>query len=213
MKEHAEHLPTEINLHKKSRLLSITFDNGRRFDYPCEYLRVFSRAAEVRTMDTPVTGKERVNIEAIEPQGGYAIRIVFDDGHDTSIYSWDTLYELGENQEANWADYLRRLEEIGYRRDPKTDGERTIRILYFNYLAQKLGKESEERKIPPNVETVTDLLAWLRRQYPIRAYLLSDDHVRITVNKQFAEPFTRVDGGDEIGLVPNSPNPPSPPRS
>ncbi len=211
MKDHADHIPTEIHLHRKSRLLSITFDNGQRFDYPCEYLRVFSRAAEVRTMDGPVTGKEDVNIESIEPQGSYAIRIVFDDGHDTSIYSWDTLYELGEHHEENWADYLRRLEEAGYQRDSGGDGKRAIELLYFNYLVKSLGKEAEKREIPPEAETVADLLAWLRRQYPLRAYLLADEHLRVTVNKQFAEPFTRIDDGDEIGLVPNSPNPPPAP--
>ena len=82
--------PTEINLHSKSRILSIAFDDGARFELPCEYLRVFSRAAEERLLDQPATGKEGVNIERIEPQGQYAIRIVFDDGHDTGIYSWDS---------------------------------------------------------------------------------------------------------------------------
>ncbi len=210
MKDHADHLPTEINLHKKSRLLSITFDNGQHYDFPCEYLRVFSRAAEVRTLDTPVTGKEDVNIEAIEPQGSYAVRIVFDDGHDTSIYSWDTLYELGEKQEENWRDYLKRLEAISYQRKITGDGPRHIKLLYFNYLVEKLGKEVEEEQIPESVGDVESLLNWLRKRYRERGYLLIDDRVRVTVNKQFAEPFTRIEDGDEIGIVPNSPNSPSP---
>ena len=107
--EAAKLLPTEINLHAKSRLLSIVFSDGARFQLPCEYLRVFSKAAGP---DTLVTGKEAVNIERIDPQGQYAIRILFDDGHDTGIYSWDTLYALGTHQEANWADYLQRLEQL-----------------------------------------------------------------------------------------------------
>ncbi|HSO79647.1 MAG TPA: gamma-butyrobetaine hydroxylase-like domain-containing protein, partial [Chromatiaceae bacterium] len=78
--EAAKLLPTEINLHAKSRLLSIVFSDGARFQLPCEYLRVFSKAAGP---DTLVTGKEAVNIERIDPQGQYAIRILFDDGHDT----------------------------------------------------------------------------------------------------------------------------------
>ncbi len=210
MKDHAEHIPTEINLHKKSHLLSITFDNEQRFDYPCEYLRVFSRAAEVRTLDTPLTGKEDVNIVAIEPQGSYAVRIVFDDGHDTSIYSWDTLYELGEKQKENWNGYLRRLEEIGYQRKTAGEGPRRVKLLYFNYLVEKLGKEVEDERIPASVSDVESLLNWLRKRYRERGYLLADDRVRVTVNKQFAEPFTRIEDGDEVGIVPNSPNPPSP---
>ena len=80
-------LPTDIQLHQQSRILEIVYNDGARFRLPCEYLRVFSRAAEVRLLDQPVTGKEGVNIERIDPQGQYAIRIVFDDGHDTGIYS------------------------------------------------------------------------------------------------------------------------------
>ena len=99
--------PIEINLHQKSRLLALRFSDGMSFELPCEYLRVFSTAAEVKASDSPVTGKESVNITKIEPQGQYAIRLVFDDGHDTGIYSWGTLYDLGKNYEANWQDYLK----------------------------------------------------------------------------------------------------------
>ncbi len=98
-------IPTEINLHSKSRLLVIEFADGKRFELPCEYLRVFSRAKEVRTMEGPITGKEEVTITSIEPQGQYAVQLVFDDGHDTGIYSWETLYELGEMREENWQGY------------------------------------------------------------------------------------------------------------
>ena len=102
-------IPTEINLHRKSRLLGISFSDGRSFSLPCEYLRVNSHAAEVTTRGTPETGKENVNIDRIEPQGSYAIRIAFDDGHDTGIYSWETLYDLGVNQEKYWQECLDRL--------------------------------------------------------------------------------------------------------
>jgi len=203
-------IPTEIALHSKSRLLAVSFSDGARFELPCEYLRVFSRAKEVRTMEQPVTGKENVNIERIEPQGQYAVRLVFDDGHDTGIYSWDTLYELGEKQAANWAEYLKRLEQMGYQRREGADGPRKIGLLYFTYLVKKLGRDHEEVEIPPAVVDVQTLLDWLRRRWGDRAYLLRPDSFRVTVNKQFSEPFTRLDHGDEVAIVPNSPNAPTP---
>lgn len=213
-----KHFPTEINLHRKSHVLSITFDDGRHFDLPCEYLRVFSRAAEVLTSDAPVTGKEEVNIERIEPQGTYAVRLVFDDGHDTGIYSWGTLYELGLNREQNWQRYLQRLAELGISRESAEPGatgttSRRITVLYFAYLAKKLLRESDSLEIPPSATDVRSLLAHLRRREGERGYLLADDNVRVTVNRQFAEPFTRIDSGDEIGIVPVSPTPPAPPRT
>jgi DUF971 family protein len=110
-------IPLDIQLHAKSRILEITFSNNERFEYPCEYLRVKSHAAEVRTLGRPETGKENVNITAIEPQGTYAVRLVFDDGHETGIYSWDTLYDLGKNFARYWQDYLEALEVIGYERN------------------------------------------------------------------------------------------------
>lgn len=215
--QHKGPVPTEINLHRKSRLLNITFADGRSFSLPCEYLRVYSRAAEVTSRRTPETGKEDVNIDRIEPQGTYAIRITFDDGHDTGIYSWETLYDLGLNQEKNWQDYLDRLAAAGYSRGGQrlagaSGAERRIKVLYFAYLTSKMGRESEELTPPESVENVEQLLAWLRRVKGDRGYLLADDNVRVTVNKQFAEPFTKLDPGDEVAIVPNSPNPPSPPK-
>jgi len=209
--------PTEINLHSKSRILSITFSDGAHFDLPCEYLRVHSHAAEVRAMGRPEVGKENVNIDRIEPQGSYAVRLVFDDGHDTGIYSWETLYDLGVNQARYWNEYLQRLEAAGYRRGAAVAGataaSRRARILYFAYLAQYLRKEAEEVTLPAEVGDVTALLAWLRRRERERGYLLADDRVRVTVNRQFTEPFTRLDDGDEIAIVPTSPTPPPPPRA
>jgi DUF971 family protein len=111
-------IPTEISLHRKSRLLNISFSDGKTFSLPCEYLRVHSHAAEVTSRRTPETGKEQVNIDRIEPQGSYAIRIAFDDGHDTGIYSWEYLYDLGVNQAALWDEYLKRMEAAGASRDP-----------------------------------------------------------------------------------------------
>ena len=112
--------PTEISLHRKSRVLEVAFDDGSRFNLPCEYLRVCSPSAEVRGhgpgQETLQVGKESVNIVEVEPVGNYAVCLHFDDGHDTGIYSWETLYDLGRNQESQWQDYLRRLAEAGYQR-------------------------------------------------------------------------------------------------
>ena len=105
--------PTEINLHQVSRQLDIAFDDGRTFTLPVEYLRVFSPSAEVRGhgpgQEVLQTGKSQVNISAIEPVGMYAVKLVFSDGHDTGIYSWDYLYDLGAKQDSNWKSYLEKL--------------------------------------------------------------------------------------------------------
>ena len=94
--------PTDIKLHQRSRILEVSFEDGAHFELPCEYLRVYSPSAEVRGhgpgQEVLQTGKEGVNIEAIEPVGSYAVVFRFDDGHDTGIYSWDTLYDLGMNR-------------------------------------------------------------------------------------------------------------------
>ena len=114
--------PTEINLHQVSRVLDVAFDDGRRFELPCEYLRVFSPSAEVRGhgpgQEVLQVGKREVGIAAVEPVGVYAVKLVFTDGHDTGIYSWDYLYDLGEKQQPNWKSYLARLEQAGKGREP-----------------------------------------------------------------------------------------------
>lgn len=112
--------PTGIKLHQKSRLLEVSFDNGETFQLGCEYLRVYSPSAEVQGhgpgQQVLQYGKEAVNIIGIEPVGNYAVVLRFSDGHDTGIYSWDLLYELGTNQEQYWQSYLDRLQEVGYQR-------------------------------------------------------------------------------------------------
>jgi DUF971 family protein/molybdopterin converting factor small subunit len=212
MTEDAGHRhPTEIKLHAKSRVLTVGFDDGALFELPCEYLRVFSKAAEVRTSVRPVTGKEGVSIASIEPQGQYAIRVVFDDGHDTGIFSWDTLYTLGRDKERNWAGYLERLEHTGYRRQEPESGERRVKLLYFSWLAQKLRKESEELTLPASVVDVEGLLRWLAQRKKGAAVLFAPGRLRVTVNKQFSEGFTKLHAGDEIALVPTSPSAPATP--
>jgi len=212
--EHPERIPTEINLHRKSHILSIKFADGKQFELPCEYLRVFSRAAEVRTMEHALTGKETVNIDRIEPQGQYAVRLIFDDGHDTGIYSWETLYQLGLDLDKNWSQYLKRLAELGYERQavPSEKKDRKIRVLYFAYLVQHLHKTQEEVTLPESVTDVKELLAWLRGRNRETAHLLDDKAVRVTVSRQFCEPFTKLEDADEVGIVPNSPIPPVPPK-
>jgi len=114
-------LPTEIKLHQQSRRLEISFSDGARFELPYEFLRVYSPSAEVRGhgagQETLQTGKRAVSIDAVDAVGNYAIQPTFSDGHDSGIFSWDYLYEIGVNQEAMWADYLHRLEEAGASRD------------------------------------------------------------------------------------------------
>ena len=104
--------PTDIKLRTQSRLLEVSFDDGSRFDLPFEYLRVFSPSAEVRGHGggegVLVTGKSGVGINRVEPVGNYALRLVFDDGHDTGLYSWTLMHELGRNRAANWRRYLER---------------------------------------------------------------------------------------------------------
>ena len=112
--------PTDIKLHQLSRVLEMRFDDGAQFSLPCEFLRVYSPSAEVRGhgpgQEVLQTGKENVNITALEPVGLYALKITFSDGHDTGLYSWDFLYELGEKQQQLWQDYLEKLEAVGGKR-------------------------------------------------------------------------------------------------
>jgi DUF971 family protein len=113
--------PTDIKLHQASRILEVAFDDGTRFRLPYEYLRVYSPSAEVRGhgpgQEVLQVGKREVTIAEVEPVGQYALRPKFSDGHDTGIYSWEYLHELGENQEAYWREYLQRLEKAGASRD------------------------------------------------------------------------------------------------
>ena len=157
-------------------------------------------------MDKPVHGKERVNISQIEPQGSYAIRIHFDDGHDTGIFSWGTLYELGVNYDKHWQEYLDRLERYGLQRGEGRatgkDGKVTIKLLYFIQLAKISGKDEEDIVIPDSVTNVETLLAWLRKRGSAWKEPFADDKVQVTVNRQFAEPYTLIEQGDEVAIVP-----------
>ena len=118
--------PVEIRLRQAEKRLEIDFDDGRSFSFPAEFLRVESPSAEVQGhgpgQKQIVAGRSEVGILAVEPVGNYAVRIRFDDLHDTGIYSWRYLYELGERQDEIWATYLRELEARGLSRDPRRGG-------------------------------------------------------------------------------------------
>ncbi len=202
-----EHKPIEINLHKKSRLLEITFDTGENFKLSCEYLRTHGKSAEVTESDVPVTGKINVNIDRIEAQGSYAIRIFFNDGYDQGIYSWETLYDLGKNYEKYWALYLFSLEEQQLNRGKKNTthkGPTIIKVLYFMDKLIKFTNEEEELELPDNIHTIEQLLELLRDRGLRWQRAFANDAVQFTVNKEFAELFTVLEHGDEVAMVPRS---------
>jgi DUF971 family protein len=111
-------LPLDIKLQQTSRKLLISFDSGEDFEYSCEFLRVYSQSAEVTGhapgQEVLQVGKQDVGIDNISPVGNYAIRLHFNDGHDSGIYTWERLYDLGEHYQKYWVDYLRRLMRAGH---------------------------------------------------------------------------------------------------
>ncbi|WP_376689821.1 gamma-butyrobetaine hydroxylase family protein [Wenzhouxiangella sp. EGI_FJ10409] len=113
----SERQAVDLNYERGRRILTVTFDDGEQFELPAEYLRTHSPSAEVRghgySEPKLMTGKENVDISAIEPIGSYAVQIRFDDGHDSGIYSWSFLYDLGSRMESNLARYRQRLKEAG----------------------------------------------------------------------------------------------------
>lgn len=115
-------IPTELAVHRQSRRLEITFDDGSCFSLPFEFLRVFSPSAEVRGhgpgQETLQVGKRDIDLVDLQPVGNYAVKPVFSDGHDSGLYSWDYLYHLGREHDALWQDYLDRLAAAGASRDP-----------------------------------------------------------------------------------------------
>jgi DUF971 family protein len=122
MADGAARWPTEIRLKKAEKAVEIDYDDGATFRFPAEFLRVESPSAEVRGhgpgQQRLVAGRRHVGILELEPVGNYAVRIVFDDLHDTGIYSWEYLYALGRDQDRLWQDYLAALAASGQSRDP-----------------------------------------------------------------------------------------------
>lgn len=117
-------IPSEIKLHQKSRRLELIYEGGEAYSLDFEYLRVYTPSAEARGhgpgQETLQTGKRNVDIERIEPVGTYALRLVFSDGHDSGLYSWDMLYNLGKHHDQLWAEYLEQIEKQGLSRDIDT---------------------------------------------------------------------------------------------
>jgi DUF971 family protein len=117
------YIPVSIELHQRSALLELEYASGKQYKLPCEFLRILSPSAEVQGhgsgQEVLQTGKKNVKISQIKPVGNYAIQLVFDDGHDTGLYSWRYLHELCENQESYWSNYLERLQQAGEGRDPE----------------------------------------------------------------------------------------------
>ena len=203
-----EHNPIEINLHKKSRLLEIVFDTGENFKLSCEYLRTHSKSAEIKTSEVPVAEKINVNIDKIEPQGSYGLRLFFDDGYDQGIFSWDTLYDLGSHYESYWTQYLEALDKHGLTRGETQsghDGPSVVKVLYFmDKLVKVTEKDEEELQLPDNVKNVEDLLKLLQKRGFRWQRLFAEDAIQFTVNKEFAELFTVLEHGDEIALIPKA---------
>lgn len=125
--------PTEIKLHKRSAMLELAWADGTRSELPAEFLRVYSPSAEVRGhgqgQEVLQTGKRHVGIRRIEPVGHYAVRLHFDDGHDTGIYSWEYLHELVQGKQQLWQDYLARLQAAGASRDPQDPHVQVVNIM------------------------------------------------------------------------------------
>lgn len=122
--EHNTPIPSEIKLHQKSRVLEIAYESGENYTLDFEYLRVFTPSAEARGhapgQETLQTGKRNVTIDRIEPVGTYALRFVFSDGHDSGLYSWDLIHNLGKHHDELWQDYLNQIEAQGLSRDIDT---------------------------------------------------------------------------------------------
>ncbi|MFC5459632.1 gamma-butyrobetaine hydroxylase-like domain-containing protein [Massilia niabensis] len=113
--------PTELTVHQKSRLFDIAFDDGSAFSIPFELMRVYSPSAEVKGhgpgQEVLQVGKREVGIRGVEPVGNYAVKPLFNDGHESGIYTWDFLYKLGSEHDALWADYMARLHAAGFEGD------------------------------------------------------------------------------------------------
>ncbi|MES2604056.1 MAG: DUF971 domain-containing protein [Pseudomonadota bacterium] len=125
--------PTDIRLHKRTALLDLSYADGGHYSLPAEFLRVYSPSAEVRGhgqgQEVLQVGKLNVKISSIEPVGNYAVRLHFDDDHNTGIYSWEYLHELATNQQSLWEDYLERLRVAGKRRESVDSAVQIVNIM------------------------------------------------------------------------------------
>ena len=199
--------PTEIKLHQRTQVLELKYGDGAAFMLPAEYLRVYSPDDDGEVdfhLGRVPTGKEQIAITSITPVGNRAIRLDFDDGHQTGPFSWGALYELGERRSELWSHYLKRLEKKGYQRRIDASGGR-LKLLYFAKLVERVGRGGEEVDLPRSITDVGELLAWLRERGGAWALYLADDQVKVTVNRAFARPDTPLADGDEVAIVPSHP--------
>jgi len=199
-------IPTVIKLHQKSRFLEIGFSDGTSFNCPCEYLRVFSPSAEVRATDEPVDGKAMVNITAVEPMGSYSVCLVFDDGHNTGIYSWETLHDLGSHYEKNWDNYLSRLKEYGLNRGDENGAlltqAKTVQLHYRGSLVDTLNTSAETVTLPISITNVSTLLQWLRAKGENWSTAFADDDVQVMINKRIVDLEEPIESDNEITFMP-----------
>jgi DUF971 family protein/molybdopterin converting factor small subunit len=196
----SEITPTHIALHQQSRELEIHFSDGGQYHLPCEYLRVFSPSAEVKAAKNRgeiVRGKQDVNINSIEPMGSYAVRIIFDDGHDSGVYSWSTLKQLSEQHEDNWKQYQHEASQLD-----DASSERRVKVLFFVGLVELLGTESLELELDDAIQNVSELIDNLIAKGEKWAQALDKQRLTITVNKQFSSLDQKLFDGDEVALVP-----------
>lgn len=198
----SEITPTHIALHQQSRELEIHFSDGKQYHLPCEYLRVFSPSAEVKAAKNRgeiIRGKNNVNINAIEPMGSYAVRILFDDGHDSGVYSWSTLKSLSEQFEHNWKEYQQQLGQLD-----KASSERRVNVLFFIGLVELLGTESLQLELDDSIQNVSQLIDFLMGKGEDWAQALDKKKLTIAVNKQFSSLDQLLFDGDEVALVPKA---------
>lgn len=195
-------VPTEIKLHQQTGVLEMLFSDGAQFHLPAEYLRVLDRVPG--DAGQLVSGKERVRITRIIPEGNRAIRLVFNDGFQGSVLNWADLHELGRDYADRWAAYLDRLGAAGIERKVDESGP-YIRILYFARLVDRLGRGREDVTLPGTVTNVRTLLAWLRSRGGEWATYLVDGAVNVTINREFTKPESSFKPGDEVAIVPNHP--------
>jgi len=209
--EHSSPTLTEIALQQNKCTLKITFDDGSSFELPSRYLRVFSPAAEARIArdrGEEIVTPDDVSIEQIEPVGSYAVRLVFSDGHETGVYSWSTLYELGKGLGQNWPLQKSETPDAGEETgQPDIDDKdisqwRTINILYFGTLVDQIERDREEVKIPPSVTTIQALIDWLADRGTYWDTSIRKNPVKATINRQFAESTSKIAEGDEVAFVP-----------
>ena len=190
--------PSTINYHRKSAILQLTYTDGKSLELSSEYLRT-----QLDHTAAPFVTPPDIAIDKIEPDSDDSLRIDFNDGYSSQGVTWNLLYTLGTNYEKNWQQYLANLKRNGLQRHETQTGSIDITLLYFtNALLQISNTENEKIQLPAGMQDVRGLLSTLRRRGEHWQQAFAEDKVQVTVNKQFAELFTRLEAGDEIALVP-----------